>query len=210
MTQDPSSLEASLRELQPSALDEELLARLEASTDGTLMEPTPAEIRLESELRKNSPSPLTQDFLAELESIFQGVPFPSEENIVLFPKSPPTLPTPRKRPMWATAAAVGLIGALAAFMVPTTRKAPATASHLPDSPQTSPPAAASRNFVPASFDSGLSEVHDEGVIWKSNHEPHSLVRVVYKDKITLTDSNGRTVLVEQPRVEYMLVPAKTD
>jgi hypothetical protein len=28
--------------------------------------------------------------------------------------------------------------------------------------------------------------------------------------VTLKDANGRTVQVEQPRVEYMLVPAKTD
>jgi hypothetical protein len=34
--------------------------------------------------------------------------------------------------------------------------------------------------------------------------------VVYKDLVTLKDASGRTVQVEQPRVEYMLVPAKTD
>ena len=69
---------------------------------------------------------------------------------------------------------------------------------------------ANGNFVPASFNRGVSEVHDEGVVWKSNNQPHSLVRVVYKDKITLRDKQGRTFQVEQPRVEYMLVPAKTN
>jgi hypothetical protein len=77
---------------------------------------------------------------------------------------------------------------------------------------TSPPitAPASLNLVPASFNRGLSEVHDEGVVWKSNNQPHTVVRVVYKDLITLKDANGRTFQVERPRIEYMLVPAKTD
>ena len=77
---------------------------------------------------------------------------------------------------------------------------------------TSSPAGSSAhgNFIPAGFNRGLSEVHDEGVVWKSNSQPHSVVRVVYKDLVTLKDASGRTVQVEQPRVEYMLVPAKTD
>jgi hypothetical protein len=37
-----------------------------------------------------------------------------------------------------------------------------------------------------------------------------VVRVVYKDHVTLRDASGRTMEVEQPRVEYMLVPDKTD
>jgi hypothetical protein len=78
---------------------------------------------------------------------------------------------------------------------------------VPSAPVTN---SANGNFVPAGFNRGLSEVHDEGVVWKSNSQPHSVVRVVYKDLVTLKDANGRTVQVEQPRVEYMLVPAKTD
>jgi hypothetical protein len=103
---------------------------------------------------------------------------------------------------------VAIIGAATALMVPTGRT-PENHNHqvaaAPSATTTS-----SRNFVPASFNTNLSEVHDEGVIWKSNNQPHSVVRMVYKDQVTLKDANGRTVQVEQPRVEYMLVPAKTD
>jgi hypothetical protein len=209
MTHDPSSLEAELRELQAAALDEALLLRLEAAAEGTLTRLTPDEIRFEELLHGISPASLAPDFLAKLETLVHEVPFPADEKIVLFPKANTTVHPRRKRPMWSAAAAVALIGAASALLMPS-GKAPVTAARqsAPVSPVVAQPT--NGNFVPAAFDRGLSEVRDEGVVWKSNNQPHSVVRVVYKDKITLKDKNGRTFQVEQPRVEYMLVPAKTN
>jgi hypothetical protein len=65
-------------------------------------------------------------------------------------------------------------------------------------------------LVPAGFDRGLSEASDEGVVWQSANRPHRVLKVVYQERVTLKDSAGRTYQVEQPRVEYILVPAKTD
>lgn len=209
MKHDPSDLEAELRKLQAAPLDEALLARLEASADGTWSELTHEEIRFENFLREVSPAKLPADFLADLDSVIAGVHFPVDEKILLFPRGGNAPKKREHRPTWGAAAAVAIIGAVSALLVPTanTPKAPTTVSTA-----ISPPisATASPNLIPASFDRGLSEVHDEGVIWKSNNEPHRVVRVVYKDHVTLKDANGRTVEVEQPRVEYMLVPAKTD
>ena len=205
MTSDPNPVEAELRKLQPAALDEELLARLIASTDGSLASPDPGELRFEALLRERSPMKLHPAFLAELEAIAGTVAFPSDEKIVLFPKSV-VRPLPRSRPVWAAAAAVALIGGMSALLVPThevPRPLAAKSTSVIGS-------AKNGDFIPASFNRGVSEVHDEGIIWKSDNQPHSLVRVIYKDQITLTDSTGRTVLVEQPRVEYIMVPAKTD
>ncbi|RYZ48518.1 MAG: hypothetical protein EOP49_18505 [Sphingobacteriales bacterium] len=70
--------------------------------------------------------------------------------------------------------------------------------------------AASSNLVPASFNRGVSEVHDEGVVYNSGNKPHSVVRVVYTDRVTLKHPDGRTYQVEQPKVKYVLVPAHTD
>ena len=209
MTHDPSSLEAELRELHAAALDEALLSRLEAAAEGTWTQLSQEEIRFEAFLRGIQPAGLTPDFLAELETVVHEVPFPVNEKIVLFPKASTTVHTRGKRPMWAAAAAVALIGAASALLVPS-GKAPATVAR--QSAPASPPVtqAAGGNLVPATFDRGLSEVHDEGVVWKSNNQPHSLVRVVYKDKITVKAKDGRTYQVEQPRVEYLLVPAKTN
>lgn len=212
MIHDPTSLEAQLRELQATALDDALLLRLEAAADGTLTQPGHEEIRFEALLRKTSPARLSPDFLAQLEAIVHEVPFSVNEKIVLFPKANTSSHTRRQRPMWGAAAAVALIGAASALLTPA-GKAPEkiVRQSAPVSP-VSPPVSltANSNFVPASFNRGVSEVHDEGVVWKSDNQPHSLVRVTYKDKITLKDKQGRTFQVEQPRVEYMLVPAKSN
>ena len=209
MTHDHSSLEAELRDLKAVALDESFLTRLEASADGTWTIPSHQEIRFEESLRKIPPARLPGDFMAELEKIVAKTSFPANGNIVRFPTISTTPPVRRQRPIWGAAAAVAIIGAATALLMPTGSP---SANHGRQVAAAAPSVSnvAPRNFVPASFNSNLSEVHDEGVIWKSNNQPHSVVRVVYKDKVILKDADGRTVQVEQPRVEYMLVPAKTD
>jgi len=209
MKHDPSNLEEELRQLQAAPLDEALLARLEASADGTWTELTHEEVRFENFLRETSPAKLPADFLASLESVTAGVHFSVDEKVILFPNGNAAPKERRHRPIWAAAAAVALIGAASALLVPTadTPKTDSQASN-----RTTPPAIAAEagNFVPTSFNRGLSEVHDEGVVWKSNNQPHRVVRVVYTEHVTLRDASGRTVEVEQPRVKYMLVPDKTD
>lgn len=209
MNPDLSSLEAQLRDLRPAPLDEALLSRLDAAADGTLAELTAEEIRFETGLRANRPAKLPADFLAELEGIVRGAPFAAEEKIVPFPHACPAVAR-RKRPRWAAAAAVALIGAASALLMPESKPISPIASQPP--PQTSTPIPNTDNggLVPAAFNRGVSEVRDEGIVWKSNNQPHNLVRVVYQDKATLKDRSGRIVEVERPRVEYMLVPARTD
>lgn len=208
MTPDQTSLEAELRALRAADLDDSLLTRLEAAAEGSLTELTPEELRLESLLRTNSPAALAPEFMADLENIFSDVPFPMNEKIVLFPKGNRVQSSGSRHPMWA-AAAVALIGATTALLTPLSKPAANIAGG------TVPPSeriisAASDNLIPAGFNRGVSNVSDEGVVWKSDTQPHSLMRVEYVDKITLKDNNGRTYQVEQPRVRYMLVPARTD
>ncbi len=209
MKTDPSLLEEKLRKLQAAPLDEALLERLEASADGTWTELSPQEIRVESFLREVSPARLPADFLASLVSITDGVQFPVDQKVIIFPNTNIYPGKRGHRSMWGAAAAVAIIGAISALLIP-------TGSHSNHSSQVAnriqPPLSSNKtgNFVPASFNRGLSEVHDEGVVWKSNNAPHRVMRVVYMDHVTLKDANGRTMEVEQPRVEYMLVPAKTD
>ncbi len=210
MNYDPSTLEAELRKLQAAPLDEALLARLEASADDTWTELTHEERHFENLLREKAPARLSADFLSQLESVTTGVHFPMDEKVILFPNGSTPRTKRHNRPMWAAAAAVALIGAASALLVPTTEKPVANTRSSNGSAAPALAAATTNSFVPASFNRGLSEVHDEGVVWKSNKQPHRLVRVVYTDLVTLKDASGRTVEVEQPRVKYMLVPDKTD
>lgn len=209
MTPDHPSLEAELRDLQAAPLDDALLLRLEAAADGSLTQLSREEIRFEAALREIPPARLSNDFLAVLEAVVHEVPFSMNDKVLLFPKAN-AVPKPRQpRPMWGAAAAVALFGAITALMIPAGKSPTNTLTGTtPDSKPMNN--TTSGNFVPASFDRGISEVRDEGVVWKSNQQPHSVVRFVYKDIITLKDENGRTFQVEQPRVEYLLVPAKTD
>jgi plasmid stability protein len=204
MTPESRSFEAELREIQASALDEELLARLEAAADGTLTELSASELRFEQLLRRTSPAKLDSEFLGSLEAIVRDTPFGVDEKVVLFPITHRNVI--HKRSLWSAAAAVAIMGALAALIMPAGKPTAQTVAQS----RTSAATANTPNFVPASFNRALSEVNDEGVIWKPNNQPHSLVRVVYKDQITLKDAQGRTVEVEKPSVEYILVPAKTD
>ena len=208
MNSDPTSLEAQLREMRPMPLDASFLLRLEAAAEGTLAQPGPAEVHFERELAEHVPAAIPADLMARLEAATQDAPFGEDGKIVPFPSaSTPAARDVGNRPMLAAAAAVALIGAVSALVVPigTPVKNPSSVAKAPASVTT--PAA---NLLPATFNRGVSGISDEGVIWKSDNKPHSVIRVEYMDIITLKDKNGRTVQVEQPRVEYLMVPAKTD
>jgi hypothetical protein len=210
MIPDHSNLEAELRELRPVALDQGFLNRLEESAEGMWTELSQQETRFENLLQRASPAKLDPAFLADLELLVRDVPFTTVEKIVPFPNTITIPPAHASRSVWGTAAAVALIGAATALMMPIGKNPEATPSILKVAPLLSASPPSSGHFVPAGFNRGLSEVHDEGVVWKSNNQPHSVVRVVYKDLVTFKDGSGRTMQVEQPRVEYMLVPARAD
>lgn len=172
---------------------------------------SPDENRLEESLRGTRPVRLTSDFMATLEAIVHEVPFAVDEKIVLFPKAAVVHARPG-RPLWSAAAAVALIGALTALLLPGVKPTDTVAEQGPAaSPSRALPTATPfPDFAPASFNRGVSEIRDEGVVWESKGQPQTRVRVVYMDRITLKDASGRTIVVEQPRVEYMMLPAKTD
>jgi hypothetical protein len=209
MSLDPSSLEAELRKLRPATPGESLIARLEGCAEATWTELDPMEIQFERQLRATTPAALPPSLMASLEAAVRDVPFPTNVKIVAFPQGrTPTTNREPKRRWWSAAAAVAILGASAAFLVPARQNdAPATANNTP---VTRPTITPNTQLTPAGFNRGLSEASDEGVIWQSENRPHRVLRVVYKDQVTLRDENGRTYQVERPRVEYILVPAKAD
>jgi hypothetical protein len=207
MPSDPSSVEDDLRQLRAAALDESLLARLEACADGSLVQLDPAEIQFEQRLRAISPAPLSASLVAALEASVTQVPFPAASpKIVRFPGSGKSSAVRHGRVSWAAAAAVALIGAFAGWHFTGGRSAESLADAAPRAQIARPIPSA---LVPAGFNRDLSEARDEGVVWQSN-QPHRVLKVTYQDRVTLRDAGGRTYQVEQPRVEYILVPAKTD
>ena len=208
MSFDPSSIESDLRRLRASALDESLLARLDACTARTWTAPQPAEIQFEQHLHASTPAKLSSTLSASLESALRNVPFPGNEHILRFPQQKPAAPRHHRAWLSAAAAAVALIGAVTALLVPINHHSDKLATVPPKARTTRP--APTADLIPAGFNRGLSEARNEGVIWQSNDQPHRVLRIVYMDRVTLRDAAGRTYQVDQPRVEYILVPANTD
>lgn len=211
-------LERTLRGLQPASLEQDFLERLEAAAEGQLVALDESELRFERALRSHTPSVLDGAFLEQLEKVVADVPFPMNEKIVLFPKTAPlTRPAASQkinRPMWAAAAAVALIGATTALLVPG-RAPSSTGRQVAERNQSgatrqSPLAQDSSSYSPYIMKTEFSDAKDEGVSWHQANQPHRVLRTNYIDRYTMKTQDGRTVVVEQPRTEYILVPEKMD
>ena len=209
MSLDPSSLESDLLRLRATALDESLLARLDACTTNTWTHLQPAEIAFEQHLHAITPALLPPALQASLESALRDVPFPGDEKIVRFPHQQPAAPR-HHRAWWSVAAAVALTGAVPALLMPAHHPAGNPTAAAPPANHTARPAPESGVLVPAGFNRGLSEARDEGVIWQANDQPQRVLKFVYMESVTLKDATGHTYQVEQPRVEYILIPADND
>ena len=211
MADDTTNLESDLHKLNAAGLDPAFLDRLEAAADDRLTELSPLEKQFEAELRRFQASALSPSLLASLEIQCSGLAFPEAATVVPFPKAKQTPQS--RRAAWSAAAAVALLGALAALMIPTNPDSnPSIARHhptplIPESGIHTPQAS---DLTPADFSRKLSETSDEGVIWPSNQQAHRVLKVVYKDLVTLKRPDGRSYQVEQPRVEYFIVPTHSD
>jgi hypothetical protein len=222
MSQDLTSLENDLRKLRPALLDQAMIERLEGCAAGNWDRTRPLELQGEHRLRNNTPAPLDEMMIARILSQASSVPFPKPEPKILpFPASATAQATSRpacQPSRWlASAAAVAVMGALAAMMVPqpvgngsnlAANNAPRTSESRPAAQASARPS--SLPLVPAGLNRGLREARDEGVVLNNKRLPHRILKFVYNEQVTYKDAEGRTYQVEQPRVEYLIVPAKTD
>lgn len=207
---DDLEFEARLKRLLPAGPDAAFLDRLTAAADGTLTAPTPAELAQEAALRHIRPAPLSQDFAARLQAVVATTAFPLDEKIVLFPKASPAAKPTRSLPKIAVAAAVALLGAASALLLPeTSTRTTITAGGSP-APSPIPLATAPTEFTQANFNRGFRAASDQGVLWDGVPQPQRVVRVEYLEKATFTNGQGQTVEIEQPRIEYILLPEKID
>lgn len=222
MSQDLTSLENDLRKLRPSLLDQAMIERLEGCAAGNWDRTRPLELLGEHRLRSNAPAPLDEVMISRILSQASNVPFPKQEPKILpFPTSATAAATSRRARQpsrWlASAAAVAIMGALAAMLAPqptgtgsklAANNAQRTSESRPAAQ--SPARPPSLPLVPAGLNRGLREASDEGVVLNNKRLPHRILKFVYNEQVTYKDAEGRTYQVEQPRVEYLIIPAKTD
>jgi hypothetical protein len=217
MSRIPTITELELGNLHPTGLDEDFLARLTACADGTDVNLSEDEAAFETRLRALRPRTVPAALQTSLLHALGDAPFAVDGKIVLFNKpSSATVAAETKRSAFrfnvAAAAAVALLGSLAAFMVPagTGKDGVAETAGAPV-PVIAPAAvAAPPNIAPAGFSASPSETRDEGVIWRGKNQPHRVLRHTYMDEVLTMDSDGNPVTERRPRVEYEIIPEKID
>lgn len=198
MHSDDTAFEHTLGQTKPVGLDPQWLDRLTATMDAACAPITAVDEESEAILAAYRPAALSASLMARLEGLAEAIPkeldVPEPARIIPFRR-------------YAAAAAIALVGAAAALLAPMQDGPPVVAER--DEPTPVVQAQDAGHFVPAAHARGLSEARDEGVIWKDN-TPHRVLRIVYTDKITLRNDAGEIVEVEQPRIEYIVVPQTTD
>jgi hypothetical protein len=209
-------IEAALKAMRPKSADSSL-DRLAAAMEGRMETVDPGMRAQEAELKAFRPAGFTATYRDLLLAQVQHIPFPQDEKLVIFPgkSSSPSKARPAARKSWfpmSAAAAVALAGGLTALLVdrnPSQSGGP-VANGTGSSAIISNPSSLHSGVVPASFNSAVQEAKPEGLIWNKDGTPARIFRVVYRDHAKVTDANGKVVEVEQPRVEYLMVPEKVD
>jgi hypothetical protein len=203
------NIEDALKACRPVMPAPACMDRLLAALEGRMLLENPSLRGVEDRLAAMEPSSVSDSVAASMLATVSKVPFPVDDKVVLFPVG--TKPAGRsesRRPWFAAAAAVAVAGAFTALMVdPST---PKTSGGMALSGKETAPAAALKGFVPASLGSGVEEAKDEGVMWTPDGKAMRMVKVIYMDKVKFLNERGEVIEVEQPRVEYLMVPEKID
>lgn len=221
MSNIPSITEQEFLTLNPCGLNETFLSRLTACAEETFTELSEEETGFEDQLRSIRPRNTQFSLLQSLHGKIGDLPFAVDEKIVLFNKSNsrPLADSKRGRASnifgfnLAAAAAVALLGSIAALMLPGNVPANSlSASSTPEAKKiellTAPVVAS--NIAPAAYNQTLVETSDEGVIWQTHTKPLRVLRHTFNDNFTTADENGGAIEQQQPHVEYSLIPEKVD
>lgn len=121
--------------------------------------------------------------------------------------------------MWTAAAAVALLGAVSALILPRLEKSnqgmAATVSPVNDDSSTAldiGAIAAPSNTWTASdaLSHKVTRTSDTGVIMAGDNTPHRCIRVDYVNRIKAKDADGREIEIKSPGVDYVLIPVETN
>ena len=216
-------LEQQLADLVPCALPKDLLDRMEASAnhaqcpvdeDGSLDQ-------LEAHLGQLAPATMPTDMLGRMARAMDlwHEHVPVEEKVVAFGA---TNPAPARRQfgagMLAAAAAVALLGAVTALVLPRfLGPAQATGGVVVTADPVIEPGFAVTSVVeprdawllPGSLSHKVTNTSDRGIVMTRDNTPHRCVRVDYMDLIKVQDEEGREIEIERPSVDIMLLPVET-
>lgn len=209
----PTIFEQELRNQAPTRFDGAFLDRLTACAEGSLADMPKEDVEFAAIISSIKPRAISSALNSSLMNTIGETPFAVDEKIVMFNRqAKPGIARPRifRHFNIAAAAAVALLGALTAFMIPGGKNnengnfQASNSNHVSTIPATNP------HLAPASFGHNLSETRDAGVIWRGKNQPHRVIRLTYADMVTMKNEKGESYQVERPRYEYVIIPEKID
>jgi hypothetical protein len=163
--------------------------------------------QFEEELERLAPAGLPEGLISRMESAMAGwqeAEPAGDEKVVPFPKVEVESQGGFSRGFWSAAAAVALLGAVVALVLPnqTAEKNVAASDAAPEF--------AAVSFAPTNLDRNIIQAADGGVVFTADERPHRLVRVEYVDRIKFRNAAGEELHVEKPSVNFVLIPVETD
>lgn len=119
--------------------------------------------------------------------------------------------------MWTAAAAVAVLGAVTALVLPRFDSAPGNfvVEKNPTPPSMKNVAAKPFGIKGATLTSNslshqVTNTSDNGVVFSNDNTPHRCIRVDYVDRIRGKDAHGRQVEINTPGVDFLLIPVETN
>ena len=168
--------------------------------------------QLEEELERLAPEALPEGLISRMAAAMDNwQESEREEKVVPFPQHVEDGSSVWSG-FWKTAAAVALLGAAAALMMPGTTEpssGPVAASVVQPAPPLFKPASQAK-FSPVSAERNVVNAEQQGRIVVVGGVPHRCVRVNCLDNFKYVDGSGAQIHVERPSVDFVLVPVRPD
>ena len=168
-----------------------------------------AELRkFEEELERLSPVAMPAGMIARMEAAMETWQTAGETtgNVVPFSGKTVRRDGARNRRFWAAAAAVAILGAAAALLVPNEGPSGVTTAGVSDAPNY-----LAASFAPMKAHRNIINAADQGVVMTNDAQPFRAVRLECVDKIEFRNKAGEKLRVEAlPRVRIVLIPVRTD
>ena len=163
--------------------------------------------QFEEDLERLAPAGMPEGLISRMEEAMAGWQDAApggDEKVVPFPAAEKEDQGGSSRGFWSAAAAVALLGAVVAFMLPDQKSDEVVAVPSAESNY------AAASFAPTNLDRNIIQASDGGVVFTNGDRPHRLVRVEYLDHVEYRNAAGAELHLEKPSVNFVLIPLETD
>jgi hypothetical protein len=170
-------------------------------------------LELEEELRSFAPTAISADVVSRMVSAMESWET-SEEiadveggvgKVVAFPSDSSSHKRQRSswHPTWAAAAAVAIVGALGALVVPQSNSNGAGVTAMAGLGPV--PLLRQASLVPVKAERNVSSM-DAGVISDRKGTPYQVLRVIRQEEANFEGANNVGLKISRPKVDYFVVP----